>query len=134
MPWGWSTYSHAVSDSPAVQDTTAESEPLSAAIKSVGAKQDGGGPQLVKISYPGYVTDPSLSNTKVIAPEGSGELIGSGIVAPVKTPFSVIVLSGPSYTVKKSQLFSILKELKVKVTISPGFSGKIVVVINSLLE
>ena len=89
------TYSHCASPLFAVHDISTEFAVIFEVAKSVGAKQVGGGAQVINISYPARVTEPSLSNTKVSAPEMSVEVIGSGIVDPVNSPISVLEVSGP---------------------------------------
>ena len=127
------TYSHCASPLFAVHDISTEFAVIFEVAKSVGAKQVGGGAQVINISYPARVTEPSLSNTKVSAPETSVEVIGSGIVVPAYVPTTAELVSGPLYTVISSQQLSVLKLRNVNVTTSPGFSGNTVTVINSLL-
>ena len=93
------------------------------------------------------MNDPSLLKRNVKQPSMLEDVIGSGITVPQKPPANppgtfpapfVLAICGaaiefPSKIYKASQFASVLKEVKVTVTISPGTVGHIVIVESELL-
>jgi hypothetical protein len=96
---------------------------------------------------PEEVTELPLLNKKVRQPSVLDEVNGPGIVEPQNPP---VIPPGtlpaglpleifgapvefPSKTYKASKVASVLKDVNVTVTASPGFDGHIVVVVFSLL-
>ena len=64
---------------------------------SVGARHEGAGLQVISISYPERVVEPSLSNTKVKAPVECEDVIGSGTTVPeYSSNMTGALVSGPS--------------------------------------
>ena len=97
-------------------------------------------------TQPGLVTDPSLLNLNVKQPSALEEVNGPGITLPQKEPgnppgtlpagFALAICGAaiefPSNTYNPSHVASVLKDVKVTVTISPGFVGQMVTVVSAL--
>ena len=95
---------------------------------------------------PGLLITPSLRNLNVKQPSTLEEVNGPGITVPQNPPAKppgtlpaplVLAICGaamefPSKTYKASQFASVLKEVKVTVTCSPGVEGHMVTVESEL--
>src|SRR5690606_27996937 len=133
---------HSVAGPTAVQLTLVCVAVVPATVTAVGLGQVGGGAQIMSAVHPGLLNKPSLTNLNVRHPEALVASKGPGIAVPQKAPgadkppfpgplplkMGGAFTESPSYTYNPSQLDSVLKEVNTTVTISPGFSGQIVIV------
>jgi hypothetical protein len=111
-----------------IQFKVAELIVIPDAVTAVGILHAGGGPQVTLLAHPALFVVLFEVNTNVKLPEAEVAVIAAGIVAPDKVANSGDVAFGPSYTFKRSTPDSVLNEVNVTVTKSPGVAGFIVVV------
>jgi hypothetical protein len=111
-----------------IQFKVAELIVIPDAVTAVGILHAGGGPQVTLLAHPALFVVLFEVNTNVKLPEAEEAVIAGGIVAPDKVANSGDVAFGPSYTFKRSTPDSVLNEVNVTVTKSPGVVGSIVVV------
>jgi hypothetical protein len=111
-----------------IQFKVAELIVIPDAVTAVGILHAGGGPQVTLLAHPALFVVLFEVNTNVKLPEAEEAVIAGGIVAPDKVANSGDVAFGPSYTFKRSTPDSVLNEVNVTVTKSPGVVGFIVVV------
>ena len=109
---------------------------------AAGLVQLGGGAQVTLATQPRFVPLPSVINLKVREPSALVEVNGPGMVAPQNPPGTepgtfpggfVLKICGadtefPLKTYKASKVASVLNDVKVTVTLSPGFVGLMVTV------
>jgi hypothetical protein len=83
-------------------------------------------------AHPAELTEPSEVNTNVKHPVVADDVNDGGNAVPVNVANKGAAALFPSYTLKKSKLFSKANAVKVTVTKSVGFVGQIVTVLFSL--
>ena len=116
-----------VADPTAVHPKETEVADTPEVVSATGLGQAGGGPQVMFDTHPGAVTLAFDVNTKVKHPSAALDVIDGGNVTPEKVPNKVPAVPVPLYIFKTSLAASVLNEVKVTVTTSPGL-GQIVVV------
>jgi hypothetical protein len=130
-----------------VQFNITEFEVTALEVIAVGVLQVAGGAQVILEIHPGLFMDPSLLNLNVKQPDALVEVKGPGIAVPQKepakppgtfpAPFALAicgaVIEFPSKTYNPSHVASVLNEVNVTVTTSPGVIGQMVTVESELL-
>jgi len=116
-----------------VQLKMAEVERTAEFVKVTGLLHVGAGAHVTLLIHPAAVVEPFEVNTNVKHPETDEDVMTGGKVVPDKVANKGALALLPSYTLKRSTPFSVLNEVKVTVTKSPGFVGQIVVVTLALL-
>ena len=100
---------------------------------AVGFLHVGGGAQVTLLAQPAAVVVAFEVNTNVKHPDAEEAVYADGKAVPDKVANNGAAALFPSYTFKRSTPFSVLNEVKVTVTKSPGLVGQIVVVTLALL-
>ncbi|ESU22075.1 hypothetical protein FCR2A7T_05480 [Flavobacterium cauense R2A-7] len=131
-PHGNAITCQAVAGPTLVHPKVAETFVTAVAVKPVGLGHVGGGAHVTFAAHPADCTELSEVNTNVKHPFVAEEVKEGGNAVPVNVANKGAAALFPSYTLKKSKLFSVANEVNVTVTKSPGVEGQMVTVLFSL--
>ena len=112
-----------------VQPKSTEVAVKAVVVNAIGVAHGGGGPHVMLATHPAAVMVALEVKTKVKAPSAALDVNTGGNVVPEYVPIKLAAdTTEPLYTFNTSLFNSVLKDVKVTVTTSPGVPGIIVVV------